>query len=268
MAGEWIPVRTDIFDCPEVVRILSELCPNSVRNLSELCPDSVQAMSDRVRKSSEIVGTLVRLWALFDRYTEDGKLKNYTPAILDQMFGIDGFCSAVASVGWLEIGENYVEMPGFSKYLSKTAKARMKDAQRKKAERAASEICPKNVRNDSDENRTTKEKKRKQKNLLIPPKSPKGERVGFDPSEVFFPENLDTNEFRNVWRAWCSHRKEIKKVLTPTQCESQLSQLAAWGMDRAIAAINHTITMGWQGLREPQAGVGRSKSAVNEDVPF
>lgn len=266
MAGEWIPVRTDLFECPEVVRILSELCPDSVRNMSGSCPDSVQAMSERVRKSSEIVGTLVRLWALFDRYTEDGELKNYTPAILDQMFGLDGFCNAVASVGWLEISENSVKMPFFSKYLSKTAKARMKDAQRKKLSRSASEKCPKNVRSNSDENRTTIQYNTKQKNEVIPPKSPKGERVGFNPSEAFFPEELDTNDFREVWRGWCKHRKEIKKPLTPTQCESQLNQLASWGIDRATAAINHTVTMGWQGIREPNQVNG--KKLTNEEVPF
>lgn len=103
-------------------------------------------------------------------------------------------------------------------------------------------------------------------NTAIPPKSPKGERVGFNPSEAFFPEELDTNDFREVWRGWCKHRKEIKKPLTPTQCESQLNQLASWGIERAIAAINHTVTMGWQGIREPNQV--NAKKLTNEEVPF
>lgn len=144
MAGEWIPLRTDIFDCPQVVRILSELCPDSVRDPSE-----------RVRKTSEIVGALVRMWALFDRYTEDGILRNYTPDILDQMVGIPGFSESVEAVGWLSINSEYLEMPEFSRYLSKTAKGRMKDSQRKQAERATAEKRPKTVQENPDKTRTT-----------------------------------------------------------------------------------------------------------------
>jgi hypothetical protein len=63
MAGEWIPVRVDLFGCPQVVQILSKLCPECVRTKSE-----------RVRKTSEIVGALVRMWSLFDRHTDDGRV--------------------------------------------------------------------------------------------------------------------------------------------------------------------------------------------------
>lgn len=156
MAGEWIPIRTDIFDCPQVVRILSKLCPDSVRDSSE-----------RVRQTSTIVGALVRMWSLFDRYTEDGFLKNYSSEVLDQMVGMAGFSAAVVEVGWLVVVENGLQMPEFSKYLSKTAKTRMKDSQRKKAERAASKECPENVQEVSDKNRTTIQENTTEKNLEI-----------------------------------------------------------------------------------------------------
>ena len=146
MAGEWIPIRVDLFDCPQVVRILSEICPDCVRDPSE-----------RVRRTSEVVGALVRMWSLFDRYTDNGELRGYSETLLDQVVGIDGFASAAVSVGWLEVLPNGLKMPEFSKYLSTSAKTRMKDAQRKRAERAASASCPENVRIRSDKNRTTEE---------------------------------------------------------------------------------------------------------------
>ncbi len=60
-------------------------------------------------------------------------------------------------------------------------------------------------------------------------------------------------EFAEAWQDWNNHRKEIKKPLKPTQIEKQLEELRAIGEQRAIAMINHTITKGWQGLREPDA---------------
>lgn len=245
MAGEWIPIRVDLFDCPQVVRILSELCPGSVLDMSE-----------RVRKTSEVVGALVRMWSLFDRYTEDGKLRGYTPSVLDQLVGLPGFANSVASVGWLQITDIGLEMPEFSKYLSTTAKSRMKDAQRKKASRAASESCPENVREKTDRNRTTIQYNTIQKNTEDkkenPLKSPKGDTSVFDASGFILPDSIRTSEMQDAWVRWTKHRFEIKKPLKPTQCEAQAQQFVEWGVQRSVAAITHTIKNGWQGLREPE----------------
>jgi len=66
-----------------------------------------------------------------------------------------------------------------------------------------------------------------------------------------FPEALNSNGFRDVWIQWAKHRVEIKHPLTPTQIAAQLKKFAKWGETRAIAAIEHTIEKGWQGIREP-----------------
>ena len=71
------------------------------------------------------------------------------------------------------------------------------------------------------------------------------------PMGVTLPPNLDTAEFRSAWSDWETHRREIKKKLTPTQSAAQIAQCAAWGHEVAIRTIRHTITMGWQGLRQP-----------------
>jgi hypothetical protein len=59
--------------------------------------------------------------------------------------------------------------------------------------------------------------------------------------------------FRAVWDEWKKHRKEKRKPLTPTSVNRQLKELAGWGPDRAIAAIQHSITKGWTGIFEPGA---------------
>jgi hypothetical protein len=59
--------------------------------------------------------------------------------------------------------------------------------------------------------------------------------------------------FREAWTAWVRHRKEIRKPLTPTASERQLKKLADMGEARAIAALDHSMANGWQGIFEPYA---------------
>lgn len=66
------------------------------------------------------------------------------------------------------------------------------------------------------------------------------------------PDNLGSEEFLEAWEAWETHRAEIKKPLKPTMKARQLKKLSAWGEQRAIAALEHTMFMGWQGIREPE----------------
>jgi len=65
------------------------------------------------------------------------------------------------------------------------------------------------------------------------------------------PLPFPSPEFASAWADWQQHRKEIKKPLKPTMIRAQLATFAEWGEARSIAAIRHTISKGWQGLREP-----------------
>lgn len=56
-----------------------------------------------------------------------------------------------------------------------------------------------------------------------------------------------------AWGAWCRHRLEIKKKITPETASGQLGKLAAMGETRAIAAIRHSIAGGWTGIFEPDS---------------
>lgn len=150
MAGDWIPMRTDLWDCPEVVRILSALCPDFVRDPSKA-----------VRVKSEIVGAMFRTWSLFDTYTSDGVLEGYTAETLDITVGIEGWASHLERVGWLAIEPQRLVMPSFDAWLSSSAKARLKDAQRKRNERKQPPADrPNPVQNFPDKNRTTGEERR------------------------------------------------------------------------------------------------------------
>jgi hypothetical protein len=68
---------------------------------------------------------------------------------------------------------------------------------------------------------------------------------------VEIPKELESPEFQEAWSEWLQHRREIRKPATPTTQRKALVGLAAMGPARAIAAINHSVANGWQGIFEP-----------------
>lgn len=86
------------------------------------------------------------------------------------------------------------------------------------------------------------------------PTPKRSKKSTFDPLEVAIPHELDTPEFLEAWRSWADHKREIGNRLTPTATRQQLAKLADWGVDRAVAAIDHSIANGWKGIFEPKNG--------------
>lgn len=146
-----MPIRHDLEEEPEVVRIVSALCPQSVRDLSE-----------RMRTTTLVCGALQRTWRLFDKLTEDGELAGYGAEWLDSCVGIEGWSEHLQRVGWLLINEQSLVMPGFTTWLGRSAKRRLKDAQRKRESRAnVSAKCPQ--QNGQKPDHRTEEKRTEQK---------------------------------------------------------------------------------------------------------
>jgi len=232
MAGEWIAMRHDLWECPQVVRILSAMCPQDVRNVSA-----------RVR----IMGALYRTWCLIDRFADDGILHGYTAETLDAEVDIPGWSENLQQVGWLVIEPQHLVIPEFESHFGCSAKRRMQDAKRK---RVARQSCPQSVRTPADKKRTTEQKRTEEDKK----------------KETPLPPSLQTDEFRAAWIDWQRHRAEIKKRLTPTQMTKQLKTFQEWGEVRSIAAINHTIEKGWQGIREPDSNGHASTTKPKETL--
>ena len=195
MAGEWIPVRTDLRDSPKVVRIVSALCPQACASLS-----------DKARATSLVVGGLHGMWSLFDAYTDDGILRGYCAKTLDSVVGIEGFSDLVAEVGWLELGTQTLTMPDFELWLSKSAKRRLKENQRKRGARK------------------TPSAKRPHGSGQKAPNS-RGEDITVEEKETPYPLPLDTARFREVWSGWLDYRREIgKSYKTARGMQNQLGR--------------------------------------------
>jgi len=68
---------------------------------------------------------------------------------------------------------------------------------------------------------------------------------------------LKTDAFRRAWMDWLRYRKERRSPLTSLSIKRQIRRLEQFGHDGAIAAIEQSITNGWQGLFPPRpAGSG------------
>jgi hypothetical protein len=116
MAGDWMPVRLDLWDDPRIVRLDRAL--NCGR--------------------ATAVGACVRLWAVADNYSQDGALPGYDAATVDATVGLNGFALAMEAIGWLTINSDGVVIPDFDRWNGRGAKRRLKDNRRKAADRKVS----------------------------------------------------------------------------------------------------------------------------------
>jgi hypothetical protein len=76
-----------------------------------------------------------------------------------------------------------------------------------------------------------------------------------------------SKEFRSAWESWEQHRREIKKKLTPESIRQQFRKLVEMGESRSIAAINHSIANGWQGIFEPKPDQGTANGNRTAHAP-
>jgi len=67
--------------------------------------------------------------------------------------------------------------------------------------------------------------------------------------EVFFPENLNSENFKSKWNEWMVYRKEIKKPIKSIKSQNALlKQLGQYNEEFVMCLIDRSITRQWQGL--------------------
>jgi hypothetical protein len=123
VAGDWIKMRTNLWDDPRVAR---------------LCDLTDQG-------EAAVVGGLYWLWAMADSHTEDGILPGLTTRAIDRKTGVQGLGDALVSVGWVADHPEGVRIIGFEQHNGTSAKRRCTDAQAKANKRKPSAEAPSNV---------------------------------------------------------------------------------------------------------------------------
>lgn len=267
MAGDWIPMRTQLRDDLPVIAIATA---------TGLDPDTV-------------VGKLHRCWSWAQEVTADGNAPGVTVAWLDAHIGAPGFAEAMIAVGWLEDTQDGLVFPEFDRYMGKGAKKRLSTARRVAEHRRcnADRNAESNADRNAESNKTALpigEKRREEKKKNPPPSPPEGGGAGGSAKSARpkrdaetlpddLPAVLDNPEFRSAWDDWGRHRREIRHRLTPTAAQRQIKKLAAaaetGGVELATAMIETSIENGWQKLADAEQVSGhRANSTIRfPDAP-
>ncbi|MCS7008541.1 MAG: helix-turn-helix domain-containing protein [Chthoniobacterales bacterium] len=87
-----------------------------------------------------------------------------------------------------------------------------------------------------------------------------GERICYE--DVELPYNDEA--YRAAWREFCEHRKQIKKRLTPLSVKKLIKILSGLSREDGIAAIEQSITNGWQGIFPPKNKSTQSKRKLDK----
>lgn len=115
MAGDWIKMRTNLWDDPRVMRLCDET-------------DQPEAM---------IIGGLYWLWSAADEHSEDGIMSGLTIRGINRKTGITGFAEALCAIGWLADHPDGVRIINFADHNGSSAKKRCQTAKRVGSYRSA-----------------------------------------------------------------------------------------------------------------------------------
>ena len=209
MAGEWIKVELELPDKPEV---------HYIANALNLDPDAV-------------VGKLIRVWAWFDRNTEDGNAYGVTYLLLDRITRVTGFGEVMALSGWIEQRDKVLFMPKFERHNAQSSKKRVEKF------RNAFVTQSSLLREEEEKKKIT----------------PKNKEVASLPDWVPL----------EAWQGFCEMRKKSKTAFTErakTLLIGQLHMLKESGEDIA-KVLDQSTANGWKGVFVLKGGNGKTQSA-------
>lgn len=262
MAGDWIKMRSALLQSPKLISMARTL-HDSAEFREWMTPGgdgdcNGQIVSDDALRCVTCA-LLLRVWSasrehgIFDG--DDLVLPCIALSDLDVMAGVSGFGDAMYGVGWAEEVEDGVSLPNFREYNLPIEPRDKQKAYRERLKRKASQTVTKALR---------KPRNKKVTSLL-------SSSLVFSSllSSGRIPEVLREESFGKSWDRWVQHRHEKKSDLHDTMADAQLKMLAAKGLEAAVTMIEHTITMGWQGLRDPEPKPSNGKpQPSNYKLPF
>lgn len=128
MAGEWIKVRTNLWDDPRV---------------SQLCDLTGTA-------EATVIGGLYWLWSTADEHTETGLLPGMSVAAIDRKTSIKGFGAALVAIGWLLDTPEGVVIERFEEHNGTSAKQRAQTAKRVAKSRGNGDVTDAALQSNGD----------------------------------------------------------------------------------------------------------------------
>jgi hypothetical protein len=143
------------------------------------------------------VGKLFRLWRWFDQHTVNGNAARVTPALLDRIVGVTGFCDAVREVGWLQVDDSGITLPKFDRHNGKSAKSRALTAKRVAKHKAGGDEGNDDGNAASVSGALPREEKREEKKGSPPSPRKRGR---------------ESERFTEFWLAWPKNERKQDKA--------------------------------------------------------
>lgn len=163
MAGEWIKVRTNLWDDPRVMQ-LCDLTGHS---------------------EATVIGGLYWLWATADEHTETGHMPGLSIAAIDRKTGVKGLGQALLTVGWIDDTDGGITIIRFDEHNGTSAKNRASTAKRVanhaarvKAELKANDVVTSNNEKTNAPTVSTPLAREDKKEELKTPHTPQGGQPG------------------------------------------------------------------------------------------
>ena len=121
MAGDWIPIRINLHQDPDVIKL-------------------ARLMGPKVR-AEEAAGYLLAFWGWASNATDDGVISGVTLEDVEAVLHMPNFLGYLQRIGWLEYIEgvhgSQIVIPNWDHWLSESAKKRLKKSQMQRVRREA-----------------------------------------------------------------------------------------------------------------------------------
>ena len=224
MAGDWIKMRSNLWDDPRVAKICD------ITDCGE----------------ASIVGGLYWLWATADQHSEDGIMFGLTIRAIDRKTGIVGFGDALVSAGWLEDHHEGVLIVRFEEHNGKSAKRRCSESVRKMSARDADKLQNEfstieewSQQSCAPREREEKEKENKEQDQKQIQRAPR-----FDAQAHLVSIGVD----HSIAADWLKSRKALKAAVTLTAIEG-IAREAAKARISLSDALALCCLRGWRGFK-------------------
>lgn len=237
MAGEWLKIESCTPDKSEVLAITAKMGWDD--------PDLT-------------VGKLFRIWRWFDQHTLNGNADGVTPALLDRISGVTGFCEAMNSVGWLLINEAGIQLPNFSRHNGNTSKQRALTAKRVARNRAYSSDNEESNADGVTSALAREEKKREEKKREdISPSLRSGESAETAPPAD--PEKPKARKAQTL-TAYLAECKSVRVKPVPDD-----HHIRRWSADAGVTS--EMLQIAWVKFRERYTEGEKGKGKRYKDWP-
>lgn len=185
----------------------------------------VIAVATRLNLDRRIVACLcMEFWEWADDETENGFVAGTTPEFVDGLCGQQGFFAALAEQKWVRTTSAGITLLNWDRHNGESSKLRAR-------------------------NRRNQDRSRDLRKAVTGPSPPTNDVLSV------LPLGLDLPVFREAWKTWFEYRAQARlKAWRPATVALKLTELERMGVERAVAAIHHSIANGYQGIFEPRGG--------------